>query len=385
MELTENKILFNSIPAFSGDKGFSVVYLNGEFHLFFSVSGAFKSNVLHFVSEDCYEWTEKNVALTHKGCVDSVTACVKNGKIYLYYAVKNLIFKTNIRLAVSKDGENFDPYPSPLLSNTALSEIKTFYSAGNRWMIGSEQKGIIPAYFSEDGIQWKKRDLLVAAKDGEIVEYVGSPSPFTACGKTFVAYSMFGGHVVEADVDLTEGKIVLGEQALETYSENFRSIMLREGTPLVFIGCGKSLIPIEVLENDGVGFRTYRDLLKSAKLRVDNGVEENAKMPTSIVREDGVLHLFELPVESGVSLDFGGTTIEIDEYKSLVIDGAIEDCDLREYDFGEDTLLEVAVLDMGNLIVVEAMGRVHTIASGASNTASIKVGEKDYFYTSYKL
>ena len=190
---------------------------------------------------------------------------------------------------------------------------------------------------------------------------------------------------MEASVDLAEGKIVLGEKVLETYSENFRSMMLGEGTPLVFFGCGESLIPVEVIDNNGLGFRVYRELLKSARLRVDNGVEENAKMPTSIVRENGVLHLFELPVESGVALDFGGTTIEIDEYMSLVIDGAIEDCDLKEYDFGENGLLEVAVLDMGNLIVVEAMNRVHTIASGSSDVASVKVGEKDYLYTSYKL
>ena len=385
MEPVDNKILFNSIPAFSGEKGFSVVYLSGEFHLFFSVSSAFKSIVLHFVSEDCYEWTEKEVALMHKGYVDSVTACVKNGKIYLYYAVKNAFFKTNIRLAVSKDGENFEPYPNAILKNTAFSEIKTFYSSGKRWLIGSEQKGVVPACFSEDGVEWVKRDLDVTAEDGEIVEYLGSPSPFTACGKTFVAYSMFGGHIVESSVDLAEGKIVLGEKVLETYSENFRSMMLGEGTPLVFFGCGESLIPVEVIDNNGLGFRVYRELLKSARLRVDNGVEENTKMPTSIVRENGVLHLFELPVESGVALDFGGTTIEIDEYMSLVIDGAIEDCDLKEYDFGENGLLEVAVLDMGNLIVVEAMNRVHTIASGSSDVASVKVGEKDYLYTSYKL
>ena len=47
------------------------------------------------------------------------------------------------------------------------------------------------------------------------------------------------------------------------------------------------------------------------------------------------LYLFELPIESGVVLDFGGTTIEIDECMSLVIDGAIEDCDLREYDLAK--------------------------------------------------
>lgn len=385
MELVENKILFNSIPAFSGEKGFSVVYLNGEFHLFFSLSSAFKSIVLHFVSEDCYEWQEKDVALVYKGYVDSVTACVKNGKIYLYYAVKNILLRTNIRLAVSKDGEFFEPYPNALLKNTLLSEIKTFYSSGKRWMIGSEQKGIVPAYVSEDGTEWIKSDLTVLANDGEIMDYLGSPSPFTACGKTFVAYSMFGGHVVEADINLSEGKITLGKKVLETYSDNFRSVMLREGTPLIFIGYESTLTPIEVFENEGVGFRLYRDMLKSAKLRVDNGVEENAKMPTAIVREKGVLHLFELPVESGVALDFGGTLIEIDENKTFVIDGAIEDCDLKEYDFGEEGLLEVAILDMGNLIIVEAMNRVHAVITGASQTASIKVGEKDYLYTSYKL
>ena len=378
--------LFNNVPCFRGDNPFSIVYLEGEFHLFFACSKAFKSFVMHFSSYDCFSWEERGVALEHRGYIDSVTAFTQNGKVYLYYGVKNVLTLTDVRLAVSKDGEFFEPFPNPVIKNTSLSDLKTFYSNGCRWLIGSEKKGEIPTYFSQDNIVWSKSSIKSVIKEGEIVDYLGSPSPFVALDKTYIAYSMQGAHVANVEIDLEKGELVLGEKVQETFGETIRSIMIREATPLLFIGCGSALIPVETYATEsGVGFRFYRDALKGAKLRVDNGVEENQKMPTFLVRESGILHLFELPIQNGVSLDFGHATIEIDEYKSIILDGAIENYGITEYNLDENDVLEVAVFDMGNLLVAEVLDKLYPIPTGMSNIIKVNVGENDYQYTSYKL
>ncbi len=382
----QTSIMFNDIPFFRGDRAFSVVYLDGEFHLFFALSKAFKSMILHYSSVDCFTWNEREVALFHGGYIDSVSAFTQGGKIYLYYAVKNIFNLTDIRIAVSKDGENFEAFPNAIAKNTALRDVKSFYSEGRRYIIGSEKKGVIPTYVSEDNYTLYKSSLKNLSDDAEVIDYLGSPSPFVAFDKTYVAYSMFGAHVVEAEIDLASGEINLGKSVLENYGESMRSLMIREATPLIFIGCGSSLIPVEVyLTEKELGFRFYRDALKGAKLRTDNGVEENEKMPKHLVREAGVLHLFELPIANGTSLDFGVTDIAIDEYKSIVIDGAIENCGIIDYNLDDDDTLEVAVFDMGNILVVEVLDKLYTIPSGMSQLIKVNVGEKDYQYTSYKL
>lgn len=383
---SNNDILFNDLPFFKGDKAFSVIYLDGEFHLFFACSKAFKSVVLHYASYDCFSWEEREVALVHNGYVDSVTAFTQNGKIYLCYAVKNVFMLTDIRIATSKDGETFEPFPNAIIKNTSLRDIKSFYSESCRWLVGSENKGSFPAYFSKDNFTWEKSALTNVVKEGEIADYLGSPSPFVACGKTYVAYSMQGANVKEVEIDLTKGELTLGKTILETYGESMRSLMVREATPLIFIGCGSSLVPVEVYGTEqDLGFRLYRDALKSAKLRVDNGLEENKKMPATLVRERGILHIFELPAESGVSLNFGATSIEIDEYKSIIIDGVIENYGIVDYKLEENATIEITVFDMGNLIVAEVMDKLYPIPSGMSDLIKVNVGEKDYQYTSYKL
>ena len=222
--------------------------------------------------------------------------------------------------------------------------------------------------------------------DAEIIDYLGAPSPFVANNKSYVAYSSCGACVSEVEINLSGGEINLGKNVLETYGEIMRSVMIREATPIIFIGCGHSLIAVEVYDASGnVGFRFYRDALKRARLRTDNGVEENAKMPLTLVREQGILHLFELPIESGIALTFGQTTIEIDEYKSVIIDGVIENYGIVDYNLQESDVLEVAVFDMGNLLVVEVLDKIYPIPSAISDYINVSVGEKDYGYLSYKL
>lgn len=384
--ILENNYIFNDIPFFSGNKGFSVIYLDGEFHLFFAFTKGIKSTIMHFSTSDCFTWERKEEVLVCRGIVDSVTAFSQNGKVYLYYAVNNIFNLTNVHIAVSKDCRTFEPFPSAVIKNSKLKEIKVIYSDGYRWLIGAENSGDIPAYFSSDNLSWQKSVLKNLCNDAEIIDYLGAPSPFVANNKSYVAYSSCGACVSEVEINLSGGEINLGKNVLETYGEIMRSVMIREATPIIFIGCGRSLIAVEVYDASGnIGFRFYRDALKRARLRTDNGVEENAKMPLTLVREQGILHLFELPIESGIALTFGQTTIEIDEYKSVIIDGVIENYGIVDYNLQESDVLEVAVFDMGNLLVVEVLDKIYPIPSAMSDYINVSVGEKDYGYLSYKL
>lgn len=384
--MTEIKAIFNDVPFFDGAKGFSVVYLDGLFHLYFPYCHLHKAQVIHYYSNDGYSWQGGTIVLEQFGRVDSVTAYVQNGKIFLYVAVKNFIGNVDVKLAISRDGEDFEFCPQTVIKNTQLRDIKIFYSGGKKWIIGSEKKGELPVFYSTDSFTWYKGNLKEVADDNQIIEYLGSPSPFVAGNKTYLAYTMFGGHIARAEINLEKGELKVGKMVMEGYGDTIRSLMLGEGTPLVFIGLSTSLIPLEVygLEDD-LGVRFYRECLKGAKIRVDNGKEENARMPKLLVREEGILHQFEMPIEKGVSLDFGGTIIEIDENLSVVVDGYIENYGIVDRSMQEGDVLDISVIDFGNLIIVEVLDKVYAVHTDMSDRIGVKVGEKDYEYTSYKL
>lgn len=380
MKVLTDELQFNDIPLFEGNKGFSVIYLEGEFHLFFTYNSLLNGVVCHYTSTDGYVWEEKDLSLRLRKKLDSVTAYTQLGKVYLYYAVKNPIGLTDIYLAISKDGDSFLPLPNAIIKNTALKDIKIIYSDGLRYLIGSEAKGaVIPAYSSFDGMEWHKSAVQNSAESAEIIDYLGAPSPFVAYNRTYLAYSMCGAKVAEAEIDFkNDGSVSIGKTVLETYGEVIRSVMIREATPILFIGCGKGIVPVEVYPTEsGVGFRLYRDMLKRAKLRVDNGVEENAEMPTKLVREKGVMHVLDIPFKAGTSIDVDGATFEIGENNVIIIDG------VTEIYPETDEKLNVSLLDMGNLVIFEACGGVYPVPTGES--ATINLNFTDYSYTSYKL
>lgn len=376
--LSINEVKFNDLPLFDGAKGFSVVYLEGEFHLFYAVNGFMKGCVMHLSSVDGYLWQRKEMAVTTTKRINSVTAHALNGKIYLYYLTYNIFGLTDLYLTVSKDGEVFLPLPNALVKNTKLLDLKGFFSEGMRYLMGSEIKGgIVPLYSSMDGKEWTPFHLFNKVEEGEVGEYLGAPSPFVAYDKTLIAYSMLGAKVAECEVDIQNGTISLHKVILETYAEVIRSVMVREATPILFLGCGCAVVPVEVYyDENGIAFRLFREVLNGAKLRVDNGVEENGTMPSKLVREQGILHSFTIKNKSGTVIEFGGATLEIGENGEFILDG-----DVELYLDGET--LSLNVIDEGNLIVVEIGGGVYPIPAGISEVINVNV--TDYQYESYKL
>ncbi len=376
--LSINEVKFNDLPLFDGKKGFSVVYLEGEFHLFYAVNGFMKACVMHLASVDGYVWEERETAVATSKRINSVTAHALNGKIYLYYLTYNIFGLTDLYLTVSKDGENFQELPNALIKNTKLVDVKGFFSEGMRYLLGSEIKGgVLPLYSSIDGKEWSQSLLVNDVNSKEMVDYLGAPSPFVAYDKTLVAYSMLGAKVAECNFDIANRVVDLGKIVYETYAEVIRSVMVREATPVLFLGCGCAVVPVEVyFDENGIAFRLFREVLNGAKLRVDNGVEENAVMPTKLVRENGILHSFTIPNKAGVTLEFGLATLEIGENGAVILDG-----DVEIYLEGESITLNV--LDEGNLIVVEVGNGAYPIPTGISEV--ININTTDYAYESYKL
>ncbi len=373
-----DSLKFNDLPYFDGNKGFAVVYLNGEFHLFFPYGTLTKSWVMHYASVDGFAWERKDVAVFVKKSVDSVTASVQNGKIYLYYLARNIWGRTDLNLTVSKDGESFLPYPTALLKGTALRDVKCFYSSGLRYIVGSEIKGdVLPTFVSQDGIEWQKSDVKCLSDERNTLTYLGAPSPFVAYDKSYVAYSMCGAHIAPADFNLQELTVTSGEPVHSFNAGVLRSTMLGEGKPLIFIGVGSSLVGAEIYPTDsGVGVRLYREMLRGAHKIADQGVEEGKLQPTEWMRESNIFHLFGLPRGSGVSLTVGDLVIRVGEYGELIIG------ENEIYPDGDD--LEISLLDMGNMAVIETCDRLYPVLTADTGTVKLS-GAKDFSHECYKI
>ncbi|MBQ8178363.1 MAG: hypothetical protein IJ033_04135 [Clostridia bacterium] len=373
-----NGVKFNDIPFFNGDKGFAVVYLSGEFHLFFPYSTLMKGWVMHYVSTDGFAWEQKEVAVFVKKPVDSVAAYVQNGKIYLYYLTYNIFGKTDLNLTVSKDGENFLPFPSALIKNTALRDIKCFYSGGTRYLVGSEIKGdLIPTYLSLDGVEWVKSGLAHLVSEQSEVTYLGAPSPFVAYDRSYVAYSMCGAHIAEADYDLSANTVKVGELVQSFEGGVVRSTMVGEGNPLLFVGVGSALVTAECYFSEkGIGFRLYREILKGARLLVDKGVEKGKTQPTEWLHESDIYHIFSLPFKSGVSLTVGDLVIKVGESGELTIG--------NEEIYPECDTLELSLLDEGGLVVVEVCDKVYPVLTDALGTIKLS-GTEDFSHECYRI
>lgn len=374
-----NSIKFNNIPFFDGTKGFAVIYLSGEFHLFFPYSTFTKGWIMHFRSTDGYEWEQMDEAVFVKKSVDSCSAYIQNGKIYLHYLTKNIFGKTDLHLAVSKDGENFQGYPNALLKNTALKDIKCFYSNGMRYLIGSETNGdIIPAYSSIDGAEWVKCDITCNADEQNMVTYLGAPSPFVAYDGSYVAYSMCGVHIAKSQFDLTENTLTLQSEVHGFSADTIRSTMVGEGKPMLFVAKGNALVSLEVYPTEsGLGLRLYREMLKGARKLVDKGVEEGKTQPTEWMRESDILHLFSLPKEQGVSLGAGDVSVVIGESGELSITS-------EEDIYMDEANLDITLLDMGDMVVLELNDCVYPIFTLQSG--SVKVGgAQDFSHECYRV
>ncbi|MBO7155942.1 MAG: hypothetical protein J6V83_00895 [Clostridia bacterium] len=375
------KAYFNELPEFYSALSYSVVYKDGRFHLFYIVKRSLIAyEIMHFASESAYEWEFIGVVNTSKLPIESITGYAKNGKIYLLYTVRSLPFMgSDLYLAVAKDDENFIVFPNPIIKNSKLNDIKTFYYQGLRYVIGSEIKdGIMPIACSDSDTEWIESNIGVEREgwinilNGVIAE----PSVFGAMGATYLLNTACNGVVIsKCELDLEAGVIKVHEALRESEADNARSVMVGEGRPIIFEKSGGVLYPIEVFgKEDGLGFRFYRETLKTAKpvaeeelFFAEGGLKSYDNMPLTY-------HRVNLPQEGGkVQISIGNQSILIDEEAIFI---AYEDISEVVIDRPQGEV-EIGILQATrDLIIVEINDNVYPVFHIGGETLDIAFTEE---------
>ncbi len=374
--IVSENVIFTAFEDFHADKGFGALYLDGRYYVFYAVSAPFKSEIRAFSSEDAFQWRLESSFFV-RGFVESVTAYTQTGKLYVLYTVKNILGKTDVHLALSKDGENYTVLPRAIIKNSPLKDIKAVYSGGYRMLIGSEVVGksnYVPLYFSVNGIDYEYSPL--EAK--HTLEYLGSPSVFVAFNETYCVSTMQDTSIFKATVNLEEGTVELKEEVSTSTATLMRSVMVGEGNPMLFASFGSSVVPLDVYSKEGaLGLRVQRELLKKATLLSDHGVLEGGKMPTEWARREGSFHLFTLPLAE-LSLSIAGNDVKIDENGRVTLNDVYEA-------FPNGNSVEINVLDMGTVLVLEIDGSVYTLNGTADNLKLTMKEYDDFSLESYVL
>ncbi len=371
-----NEVKFNNFEDFNASLGFGTVYLDGRFYLFYAVPKIFKSEIRIYSAENGYEWCLESVLFV-KGNVESVTAYTQTGKIYLLYTVVNVLKKTDVYLAISKDRKEYSFFPNPVIKNSNLRDIKALFSSGKRVLIGSRvrvsKKSCIPLYISTNGMEWKQGFF-----DAEnLNECVIAPSIFVAFGKTYVSCRSDMSSVFNACVDMKNLTLDIGSVCLERCANVIRSMMLGENNPLLFFSFETQLcsgvVPVEVYQKEeGIGFRLYREMLRYAILTTDHGVEEGAKKPTEWVRRTGAFRMFTLPRNVTAKLLIGGNEISIGEDGTVTVN--------QNYEiYIENENVEINVFDMGGVVFVEVGGAFYPLSVDTAQTDKLYIDENVEF------
>ncbi len=374
--IISKSVIFTGFEDFQADKGFGALYLDGRYYVFYAVARLFESEIRVFSSEDAFTWDLES-RLFVRGYVESVTAYSQTGKLYVLYTVKNVLGKTDVYLALSKDKENYTVLPRAIIKNSYLKDIKALYSNGYRLLIGSEvvgKKNFVPLYFSVNGIDYEYSPLDAM----HTLEYLGSPSVFVAFNETYCVSTMQDTSIFKVYINLEECKFELKEEVTTSTATLMRSVMLGEGNPVLFASFGSCIVPLEVYQKDGAfGTRVQRELLKKATLLSDHGVLEGEKMPTEWVRRECSFHLFKLPLTE-LTFSVAGNVVAIDENGRVTLNDVYEV-------FPNGVNVEINVLDLGTVLVLEIDGSVYTLNATDSNLKLTMKEYKDFSLESYVL
>lgn len=241
--------LVTEFPAFDETKSYSLIYTEGLYRLFYAVRQGLFCSVAQYVSDDLKSWRKLRDAVRGELGIDSVSAVVRNKKIFLVY-VSSATAKC--RLAVSKDGETFEKYPLAVIRKGAPCGAKLTYSDGNFYLIGNSAKGVLRAFRSPNCINWESHDIKLEGFDGE-AEYPN----LIGCKDTCMLYFVRNGaaYSVSGTADLNKGVFAV-QGGAEFFDRAFpvRTLMLGPERPLFYAGYGRSLVLREADVCEG-GFR----------------------------------------------------------------------------------------------------------------------------------
>ena len=372
------KAYFNELPEFYSALSYSVVYKDGRFHLFYAVKRSIISfEIIHFASETAFEWEFMGVVATSRFPIESCTGYAKNGKIYLLYSVKALPFiGSEIYLTVTKDDENFTVFPSPIIKNSKLTDLKTFYYQGLRYLVGTEIKGdLMPIAYSTNDTEWVESALSVE-REGWINILNGlivAPSIFGAIGKTYLLNSACNG-VVVSECNFDEAGLKVYEALRESEADVAKSVMIGEGRPVIFEKSGEVLYPVEVFgKGDTLGFRFYREALRTAKAVIEEQVVFEQGGLKSYASPILTYHRLSVPEQEGkVQITVGNQSILIDEGAIFIAYDDISEVTIERPE-GE---LDIGLLQVSrDLLILEINDNVYPVYHIGGETLTVACAE----------
>lgn len=184
-----------------------LVFYKGIYHVFFQWNRFEKNHSYkewgHFTSKDLVKWKREGSALLpdqpyERNGVYSGSACVKNGRLYLYYTGNDKsggIRKSSQCLAVTEDGKTFIKKGIILATPSAFTEHfrdpKVWKTENGYYMvIGAQKKdgqGAVALCSSQDGENWNYDRILAETKQYEMIE---CPDFFKIDGQKILVYCL---------------------------------------------------------------------------------------------------------------------------------------------------------------------------------------------------
>ena len=314
--------VFSDIPGFGVAEGFGIVYSEGLYRMFLTVKRGLFFDVAQYVSEDLRSWKRLADAVSGERRIDSVSAVVRNGKIFLVYVCG---LNGKCKLAQSRDGENFETYPLAVIRKGAPRRAKLTYSGGAFYLTGNSVKGEICAFRSPNCIVWEPHNIKLEGFDGEVEypNFIGVPGGcfmfYARSGKT---YRIGGKLDAEGGRFVAEGDAVFFDNACPV-----RTVMLGPDRPLLYARFASSVVFREMTTGaGGVGWRAPVALLEARKYTGGvSGAEaaecfEPKDMPAT---ECAYAFAVQLSKASEISVTFasasgGKLTVGVDKEKAVV-------------------------------------------------------------------
>lgn len=376
---------YSEIPGFATAQGFGLVYSEGLFRLFVTVKRGLYTDVAQYVSDDLRSWRRIGDAVRGESGIDSVSAVIRNGKIFLVY-VCGLFAKC--KLAQSRDGENFDVYPVAVIPKGAPRGAKLTYSGGSFYLTGNSSNGEITAFRSPNCIVWEPHNIKLEGFEGE-AEYPNFIGTTDGC---YMFYARGGKeYCVRGKLDAVGGVFSCeGAGGFYDYAFPTRSIMLGPDRPMLYARFGDNVVFRDIVAGEkGLALRAPLTLLEARKYTGGKSDVEVAECfePESAPQGDcayafGVMLSAAKKFEAVFTSRSGALAVGLDREKAVVYCKCGDK--YAEFPFGENKLRFDAVLRNGYSEVFLADGKFAlTLPALAGGERSVSVSADGLAYLDY--
>lgn len=312
-----------TLEGFCHAGGFSVLYADGIFRVFYPVPTVYGGYIACAESTDGNNWSAIKKVVVGTDAT-SCTAIRKNGKTFLFYAERGAL-----RLAVGgRDGE-FDKFPGAIISSGIPKGIRLTVADGKKYLFTDGKKGKLDCYVSDDSFDFVKRKLEIKGLNGKIYD----PNFYGIGQKTRLVYS--DGKTtkeVEGRLDLSSMVFEVESSSGESDADCVRTAFVSDGKFMRFERYGGELSGIEAhIVADGA--RYFSEIERSENVTPEGAINYSV-CNGSVVLPDSVgatayrFRLYGEDGKAGVRVRFTGGTesyINYDFFNKVVTVKGVSD------------------------------------------------------------